>query len=111
LEVPLIDIEEWRYPGHGRRRRRRPDDHQVEDQKLIAVHETYSFRTADDLARLVTGPLPQRFHTGHLAESLGVRRWMAQRVAYCLRHMGVVCEAGKQGNARLYQFTPARKAA
>jgi len=21
LEVPLIDIEEWRYPGHGRRRR------------------------------------------------------------------------------------------
>lgn len=111
LEVPLIDIEEWRYPGHGRRRRRRPDDHQVEDQKLIAVHETYSFRTADDLARLVTGPLPQRFHTGHLAESLGVRRWMAQRVAYCLRRTGVVCEAGKQGNARLYQFTSARKAA
>ena len=21
LEVPLVDIEEWRYPGHGRRRR------------------------------------------------------------------------------------------
>ena len=40
LEVPLVDVEEWRYPGHGRRRRWRRDDYQVEDQKLIAVHET-----------------------------------------------------------------------
>ena len=23
LEVPVVDIEEWRYPGHGRRRRHR----------------------------------------------------------------------------------------
>src|SRR5205823_9869721 len=23
LEVPLVEIEEWRYPGHGRRRRYR----------------------------------------------------------------------------------------
>ena len=26
LEVPLVDIEEWRYPGHGRRRRWRLAD-------------------------------------------------------------------------------------
>ena len=32
LDVPLVDVEEWRYPGHGRRRRRRGNDHQVEDQ-------------------------------------------------------------------------------
>ena len=44
LDVPLIDVEEWRYPGHGRRRRWRQDDFQVEDQHLIAVHETQRSR-------------------------------------------------------------------
>ena len=73
LEVPLVDIEEWRYPGHGRRRRWRLDDYQVEDQKLVAVHATYRFQTAADLARLVERPMPQPFHTGHLAESLRVQ--------------------------------------
>jgi hypothetical protein len=111
IEVPLIDIEEWRYPGHGRRRRWRPDDYQVADQKLIAVHKTYCFRTAADLARLITCPLPRKFHTGQLAESLGVPRWMAQRIAFCLRQTNAVREAGKQGNARLYEFASLRKVA
>ncbi len=111
LEVPLIEIDEWRYPGHGRRRRWRADDHQVGDQRLVAVHETYRFRTAADLARLVSCPLPQPFHTGHLAEALGVPRWTAQRIAYCLRHTAAALEVGKQGNAHLYEFVVQRKAA
>ncbi len=111
LEVPLIDIEEWRYPGHGRRRRWRRDDYQVEDQKLLAVHKTYCFQTAADLARLITCSLPRRFQTGQLAESLEVPRGMAQRIAYCLRQTGAVRETGKQGNTRLYEFARARRAA
>ena len=110
LEVPLVDVEEWRYPGHGRRRRWRSSDHQVEDQKLLAVHYTYRLRTAADLVRLIACPLPQPFHTGQLAESLQVRRWVAQQIAYCFRQTGAVCEVGKQGNARLYRFVAARKA-
>lgn len=106
LEVPLVEIEEWRYPGHGRRRRWRASDHEVEDQKLIAVQEVHRLRTAADLGRLVRGPrpLPDPFHTGQLAAALGVQRWFAQRIAYCLRKTGTVEEVGKQGNARLYQF-------
>ena len=111
LEVPLIEIEEWRYPGHGRRRRWRQNDFQVEDQKLVAVGQTYRFQTAADLARLVACPLPRRFHTAHLAESLGVDRWIAQRIAYCLRETGAVREVGKQGNARLYELARVRKIA
>jgi hypothetical protein len=110
LEVPLVDIEEWRYPGHGRRRRWRTADFQIEDQKLVAVRATYRFETAADLARLVERPMPQPFHTGHLAESLQVERWLAQQIAYCFRHTGAVREVGKQGNARLYEFAKARKA-
>ena len=109
LEVPLVDIEEWRYPGHGRRRRWRVADFQIEDQKLMAVHATYRFHTASDLARLVKGPVPQPFHTGHLAESLQVHRWMAQRIAYCFRQTGAAREVGKQGNTRLYEFAAVRR--
>lgn len=104
LDVPLVDIEEWRHPGHGRRRRWRVNDHEVEDQKLLRVHAVHRLQTAADLRALIASPLPASFHTGDLAEVLGVRRWVAQRIAYCFRKMGMVRELGKQGNARLYEF-------
>jgi hypothetical protein len=104
LEVPLVEIEEWRYPGHGRRRRWRHTDHEVEDRRLLAIEKTYRLRTAADVGLLITCPLPRPFHTGQLAVSLGVERWVAQRIAYCLRKIGTVREIGKQGNARLYEF-------
>ncbi len=88
LEVPLIEIEEWRYPGHGRRRWRRENDQLVEDQHLVDVQEVHRFRTAADLCGFLPPALSQPFHTGQLAEALGVERWVAQRMAYCLREIG-----------------------
>ena len=110
LEVVLVDIEEWRYPGHGRRRRRRDGDFQVQDQKLLAVHETHRFRSAADLARLLPEGLPEEFHTGHVAEGLNVDRWIAQRMAYTLRNVGAIKQAGKAGNSLLYRLAKKRKA-
>jgi hypothetical protein len=104
LEVLLVEVEELRYPGHGRRRRWRENDHQVEDQRLLAIHGKHRLKTAADLARLVRCPLPSPFHTGHLADSLGVKRWSAQRIVYCLQRMGSLLQVGKDGNARLFQF-------
>lgn len=109
LEVPLVEIEEWRYPGHGRRWRWRKNDHQVEDQKLTAVRETHRFRTPSDLVRLISCPLPAPFHTGDLAESLEVDRWVAQRIAYCLRQTGAIRQVGKQRNALLYELVKPRR--
>ncbi len=112
LDLLLVDIEEWRYPGHGRRRRWRRQDHVVEDQKLVAIRQSYRLRTAHDLAGLISCPLPQTFHTRQLADSLGIAIWVAQRIAYCLRKMGAIQEVGKQRNLRLYEFsTPPRHAA
>ena len=102
LEVALVEVEELRYPGHGRRRRRRENDFQVEDQLLTRIVETHRFRTLTDLRRLLPRDLPVAFHTGHLAEKMGVRRHVAQRIAYFLRETGAIFLVGKQGNAMLY---------
>jgi len=102
LQVPLVEIEERRYPGHGRRRWRK-DDHVVEDQRLVSVSAVHTFRIAADLLALLPAKLPQPFHTGHLADGLGIHRWIAQRIAYCLRHTGAAAICGKAGNAVLYK--------
>jgi hypothetical protein len=109
LEVPLVEIEELRYPGHGRRRRWRENDFQVQDQRLVQVNDVFTFRRSADLAALLPLTLPKQFHTGDLAEALGVRRWIAQRIAYCLRKMAAAKECGKVGNALLYEIARKRR--
>jgi hypothetical protein len=109
IEAPLVDIEEWRYPGHGRRRRHRDNDFQIKDQQLISVGEVHRFETAADLGRLLPEKLPRRFHTGHIAERLEIDRWVAQRMAYTLRHVGTIRQVGKQGNSFLYELPLAKR--
>jgi len=104
LDIVLVEVEELRYPGHGRRRRRRANDFRVEDQRLLEVHQTQRLRSAADLVNLVPGSLPTPFHTGDLAKSLNIKRHIAQRIAYCYREMNITQQVGKQGNAILYQF-------
>jgi hypothetical protein len=108
LEVPLVEIEEWRYPGHGRRRWRRASDHQVEDQKLLGVQQVHQFRTPSDLLALLPTELPSRFSTEQLAEVLDVHRSFARAVAYSLRETGAIRRVAKQGNAWLYEGTSAK---
>jgi hypothetical protein len=105
LEVPLVDVEERRYPGHGRRRWRRDGDFQVEDQALVTVQSQIRLATAGDLAGLVACPLPVPFNTAHLAAGLAIPRWSAQRIAYCLNRMGAWRQVGKSRNAWLYDWT------
>jgi hypothetical protein len=111
LEVLLVEIEELRFPGHGRRRWRRPGDHQVADQQLVTIERVERFRTAADLCRLLPRKLPRPFHTGHLADRLDKQRWIAQRMAYCLRKMGAIRSVGKERGAWLYEVAAKSKAA
>ncbi|TWT96972.1 hypothetical protein Pla108_27490 [Botrimarina colliarenosi] len=113
LETPLVEVEEVRCPGHGRRRRWRRGDHVVVDQRLASVGETLRFAKAADLWQLVPGKLPKTFDTAELAEAMSAHRWMAQRAAYALREMGAVKQVGKRRGAWLYERVgrPRRKAA
>lgn len=110
IEAPLVEIEEWRYPGHGRRRRHRESDFRVEDQKLVSIQQTFKLRTRADLIKLAGVRPKSPFHTGQLAKELGVARWIAQRIAYCWRETGAARIVGKEGNALLYELTRRRGA-
>jgi len=107
LQVPMVEVEEWRYPGHGRRRRWRTSDHVVEDQKLLAVRQTHRLQVAADLVRLLGCRLEGPFDTGSIARTLEVRPWIAQRIAYCLCRMGASRQIGKRGNLRVYEWEKA----
>jgi len=109
LEVPLVEIAEIRYPGHGKRRRWRKNDHVVADQTLTEILETRTFRETSDLWTLLPG-LPPLFTTADLAALTGRTRWYAQKIAYCLRETGAAEVQGKKGNALLYQAAVTRAA-
>jgi len=111
LEIPLIEIEEVRYPGHGKRRRRRERDFQVEDQHLTEIVQSHKFRTAKDLLRILPTNLSKVFHSGDLAEKLQIPRWIAQKMVYTLRETGGLVRHGKQGNAILYTRAVKKRAA
>ncbi len=109
--VPLIDVEEIRYPGHGRRRRKRRGDFEIKDRLMLDIHETRVFTGVMDLQALLPGDLPKKFDTKELAEGLAIDRHQAQRIGYVLRKTGVAKECGKRGNAIVYRLVTRRQAA
>ncbi|MDH3718132.1 MAG: hypothetical protein OES79_08420 [Planctomycetota bacterium] len=105
VEAVLVDVEEWRYPGHGRRRYRRANDFQVEDQKLVDVRQKCRIAEAADLWNLLPRcKLKCPFHTGDLARGLKTERGIAQRIAYVMRKTDALRQVGKRGNALLYSY-------
>jgi hypothetical protein len=103
LQTPLVEVEERRFPGHGRRRRWRRNDFVVEDQRLVAVVGVHQYHVASDLLALLPPKLPDPFHSGHVADGLSIHRWVAQRIVYCLRQTGAAENCGKAGNTLLYK--------
>ena len=72
IDVPFIEMEEFRFPGHGRRRRQRKNDFQIQDQKLLRVESIQRITTTAVLQKLVPTTLPATFHSGQLAEAIGL---------------------------------------
>ena len=107
--VPLITVEEIRFPGRGRKRWRRKGNFVVQDRAIIEVLESYEFSTVGDLQKLIP-KLPKEWDTGELAKALSIPRWDAQKVAYVLRKTGTAKEVGKRGNAIVCRLTTVKEA-
>lgn len=103
LEVLLIEVEELRTFDPTRVRRR--NGWRVVQRRLQEVLETERFSCARDLLRMAPGELPEEFTTLELAAAMQQPRWLAQKLAYCLREAGEVTICGKQGNALRYRLT------
>ncbi len=109
LEVLLTEQEETRVPK--RKRWFRSKDYTVADRRLVAVRSRHVFQTAADLAQLLPAGLDSQFTTADIARLAKIPRWLAQKMAYCLRRTGVITIAGKRRNAMLYALSPADRAA
>ena len=105
VEVVLIEEDEIRVYDPGRVRGRR--GWRVVSRKLNRVLETQRIRCREDLFSLVHGPLPEEFTTADLADAMAAPRWLAQKLAYCLRESGAAVLCGKTGNALRYRRQPA----
>jgi hypothetical protein len=100
LEALLIQEEEVRCDdGTGSWRR---NGLRIADHGLIDVLSQHLFSDPQDFLALIPTALPEPFSTKDLAEGIDQPRWIAQQVAYCLRHMGAIDVVGKNGNSLLY---------
>jgi hypothetical protein len=102
LRIPLIEIEEVRYPWERRNRRR--GQFRISDQRLLNVLSENVYRTPADLTGLLPAQLQASFGTRDLAAGLKIDRWVAQRIAWCLRTCGALEVCGKTGNAIQYRL-------
>ncbi|NMC20589.1 MAG: hypothetical protein GYA33_09235 [Thermogutta sp.] len=100
IHVPLVEIEEIRYPGPNHRWGRR--GYRVADQRLLAVRERIELRRGRDLLHLLPMRPDGPFHARDLADSLGVTHGVAQRIAYCLYRCGVARRTAKTKKGYVY---------
>jgi hypothetical protein len=93
LVVVMVLEEEVRIVGGKRRRRRR--DWSRSERRLLAVVGERTFAAPGDFLRDLSAGLPTPFTTADLARCSSIPRWLSQKMAYCLREMGVIMAVGK----------------
>jgi hypothetical protein len=103
LEVVLTVQEEHRVPARSRRWRR--PTFRVTDRLLVGIEGRVTLTARHDLLQFLPAGLGDTFSTADVARHAALPRWLAQKMAYCLRKTGTIEAAGKSGNALLYRLT------
>ena len=101
LEVLMIREEEVRrHEGKWNWRRR---GWVTDERRLVEVVDQHMFEKPADWQALLPENLGESFTTGNLAEAMGIRRQLAQKIAYCLRMVRVIELIGRQGRSNKYR--------
>jgi hypothetical protein len=104
LEVLLIREEVvWREDGRGSWRRK---GRSIADRLLLQVVSRHGFTGPDDFRIFLPLDLPQIFTVRDVAKLSKRPRYLAGKIAYCLREMGVIEVVGKRGRELAYQVKP-----
>ena len=72
------------------------------ERQLLEILETHTYHKPSDLLTLLHTGLHETFTTGDIARESNIPRRLAQKMAYCLRNMGVIEQIGKEGRLNLY---------
>ena len=101
IEVLLIEEEEIRRKdGKGSWRRR---GWSIADRRLVNVMGRRIYENAMDFLHFIPDEIGQSFTNTELAQATGYTRRVAEKITYCLRKMGVLRLAGKDGRSNLYE--------
>jgi hypothetical protein len=101
LEILLTQEDEIRQHDPGKAWRRK--GWVIQERRLIGVSERRVFETPEDLAALLPLSLPEQFTVRQVAVCAGLPAWLAQRMVYCLKGLGLILPTGKHLRAILYQ--------
>jgi hypothetical protein len=100
LEVLLTREEEQRRHAGGRHWRKR--GWVTEERRLLSVLDRHLFEEPAHVGALLPAGLNDSFTTKDIAAAGKIRRPLAQRMAYCLRHLRLIEQIGKERQAHLY---------
>lgn len=100
LDVVVTREEEIRRYQPGRAWRRR--GWVTVERRLLDVVDHRLFEAPSGLAELLPASVADPFTTSDLARALGRPRWLAQKMAYCLRQMEIIEPTGHQKRSVLY---------
>lgn len=102
LQIDLILTKEEEVREFDGKRGWRKKGWVTTERRLLEITDCHRIQSPSDLLELFSIQLPENFLTSDLARLMGCPHWMAQKVAYCLRHLQLIHPIGKRKNAILY---------
>jgi hypothetical protein len=107
-EVLLIREEEIRTRDErGGQRNGRRKGWAMRERRLLEVLSSHVLSGPADAAAFLPAALHLPFTTRELAAESGQPMWLNQKMAYCLREMGVLTVVGKRGRSTLFERSDA----
>jgi hypothetical protein len=104
IEILPVECIESRidHPRRGRRKQYRTLDMRL--ASIPKLQRSILLKNRGDLWSLMGTPqLPKTFDTRDLADAIQEPRWLAQQIAYVLKHCGAARPHSKRGNSIVYR--------